>query len=38
MNLDGVFGLLSNVVWTNHGPCPAAGFETCGRGCGRAGR
>ena len=20
-NLDGVFGLLANVVWTNHGPC-----------------
>ena len=27
-NLDGVFGLLSNVVWTNHGPCSVAGFET----------
>jgi 2,3,4,5-tetrahydropyridine-2-carboxylate N-succinyltransferase len=27
-NLDGVFGLLSNVVWTNHGPCPVEGFET----------
>ncbi|MBP2476442.1 2,3,4,5-tetrahydropyridine-2-carboxylate N-succinyltransferase [Crossiella equi] len=26
-NLDGVFGLLANVVWTNHGPCPVAGFE-----------
>jgi 2,3,4,5-tetrahydropyridine-2-carboxylate N-succinyltransferase len=26
-NLDGVFGLLSNVVWTNHGPCPVDGFE-----------
>jgi 2,3,4,5-tetrahydropyridine-2-carboxylate N-succinyltransferase len=26
-NLDGVFGLLSNVVWTNHGPCPVEGFE-----------
>ncbi|GGS13528.1 2,3,4,5-tetrahydropyridine-2,6-dicarboxylate N-succinyltransferase [Actinokineospora fastidiosa] len=26
-NLDGVFGLLSNVVWTNHGPCAVAGFE-----------
>jgi 2,3,4,5-tetrahydropyridine-2-carboxylate N-succinyltransferase len=26
-NLDGLFGLLSNVVWTNHGPCPAEGFE-----------
>ncbi|MFY9806794.1 MAG: 2,3,4,5-tetrahydropyridine-2,6-dicarboxylate N-succinyltransferase [Pseudonocardiaceae bacterium] len=27
INLDGVFGLLSNVVWTNFGPCPVAGFE-----------
>ncbi len=26
-NLDGVFGLLSNVVWTNHGPCAVPGFE-----------
>ncbi|MGW0519133.1 2,3,4,5-tetrahydropyridine-2,6-dicarboxylate N-succinyltransferase [Crossiella sp. NPDC003009] len=26
-NLDGVFGLLANVVWTNHGPCPVPGFE-----------
>lgn len=27
INLDGVFGLLANVVWTNFGPCPVAGFE-----------
>ena len=27
MNLDGLFGLLQNVVWTNHGPCPVEGFE-----------
>ncbi len=27
MNLDGIFGLLANVVWTNHGPCPVEGFE-----------
>ncbi|HKN99170.1 MAG TPA: 2,3,4,5-tetrahydropyridine-2,6-dicarboxylate N-succinyltransferase [Pseudonocardiaceae bacterium] len=26
-NLDGIFGLLSNVVWTNFGPCPVDGFE-----------
>ena len=26
-NLDGMFGLLSNVVWTNHGPCDPDGFE-----------
>ncbi|ASR34294.1 2,3,4,5-tetrahydropyridine-2,6-dicarboxylate N-succinyltransferase [Prauserella marina] len=27
-NLDGMFGFLSNVVWTNHGPCPVEGFES----------
>lgn len=27
LNLDGVFGLLTNVVWTNQGPCLPAGFE-----------
>lgn len=27
INLDGVFELLSNVVWTNFGPCSVAGFE-----------
>ncbi len=26
-NLTGIFGLLSNVVWTNHGPCPVPDFE-----------
>jgi 2,3,4,5-tetrahydropyridine-2-carboxylate N-succinyltransferase len=26
-NLDGIFGLLANVVWTSHGPCPVPGFE-----------
>lgn len=26
-NLDGIFGLLNNVVWTNLGPCPVEGFE-----------
>ncbi|WP_196777037.1 2,3,4,5-tetrahydropyridine-2,6-dicarboxylate N-succinyltransferase [Haloechinothrix halophila] len=26
-NMNGVFGLLSNVVWTNFGPCPVEGFE-----------
>ncbi|KAB3523173.1 2,3,4,5-tetrahydropyridine-2,6-dicarboxylate N-succinyltransferase [Corynebacterium sp. zg254] len=25
-NLDGVFGKLNNVVWTNHGPCKVEGF------------
>jgi 2,3,4,5-tetrahydropyridine-2,6-dicarboxylate N-succinyltransferase len=28
VSLDGVFGLLANVVWTNYGPCAVAGFET----------
>jgi len=27
VNLEGQFGLLTNVVWTNHGPCPVPGFE-----------
>ena len=27
-NLDGIFGVLANVVWTNHGPCPPEDFET----------
>ncbi|MGJ9421147.1 2,3,4,5-tetrahydropyridine-2,6-dicarboxylate N-succinyltransferase [Aeromicrobium sp. CF3.5] len=27
LNLDGVFGLLTNVVWTSIGPCSVAGFE-----------
>ncbi len=26
-NLDGVFGLLTNVVWTSEGPCAVADFE-----------
>jgi 2,3,4,5-tetrahydropyridine-2-carboxylate N-succinyltransferase len=26
-NLDGIFGLLSNVVWTSAGPCAVDGFE-----------
>jgi 2,3,4,5-tetrahydropyridine-2-carboxylate N-succinyltransferase len=27
-NLDGLFGLLANVAWTDRGPCAVAGFET----------
>jgi 2,3,4,5-tetrahydropyridine-2-carboxylate N-succinyltransferase len=27
VNLDGIFGILNNVVWTNYGPCPVDGFE-----------
>jgi 2,3,4,5-tetrahydropyridine-2,6-dicarboxylate N-succinyltransferase len=26
--MDGVFGLLTNVVWTDAGPCPVEGFES----------
>jgi 2,3,4,5-tetrahydropyridine-2-carboxylate N-succinyltransferase len=28
VNLDGLFGVLPNVVWTNHGPCAVDDFET----------
>ncbi|MDD4868569.1 MAG: 2,3,4,5-tetrahydropyridine-2,6-dicarboxylate N-succinyltransferase [Mycobacterium sp.] len=27
LNAGGLFGVLTNVVWTNHGPCPIEGFE-----------
>ncbi|WP_156675149.1 2,3,4,5-tetrahydropyridine-2,6-dicarboxylate N-succinyltransferase [Mycobacterium sp. E2989] len=27
LNADGLFGVLTNVVWTNHGPCAIEGFE-----------
>ena len=27
-NLDGIFGVLPNVVWTDFGPCAVDGFET----------
>jgi 2,3,4,5-tetrahydropyridine-2-carboxylate N-succinyltransferase len=27
LNLTGLFGVLPNVVWTNHGPCAVDGFE-----------
>lgn len=26
-NLDGIFGVLTNVVWTSHGPCAVDDFE-----------
>jgi 2,3,4,5-tetrahydropyridine-2-carboxylate N-succinyltransferase len=26
-SLEGIFGLLANVVWTNYGPCEVEGFE-----------
>jgi tetrahydrodipicolinate N-succinyltransferase len=28
VNLDGIFALLTNVVWTSAGPCAVDGFET----------
>lgn len=28
INLDGIFGVLPNVVWTSHGPCAVEGFES----------
>jgi 2,3,4,5-tetrahydropyridine-2-carboxylate N-succinyltransferase len=28
LSLDGIFGALTNVVWTNFGPCQIEGFET----------
>jgi 2,3,4,5-tetrahydropyridine-2-carboxylate N-succinyltransferase len=28
VNLTGIFGVLPNVVWTNHGPCAVEDFET----------
>jgi 2,3,4,5-tetrahydropyridine-2-carboxylate N-succinyltransferase len=27
LNLTGIFDVLANVVWTNHGPCAVEGFE-----------
>ncbi len=27
LSLDGIFGLLANVVWTSQGPCAVEGFE-----------
>ncbi len=27
LNASGLFGVLTNVVWTNHGPCAIDGFE-----------
>jgi 2,3,4,5-tetrahydropyridine-2-carboxylate N-succinyltransferase len=27
ISLEGIFGVLSNVVWTDHGPCAVEGFE-----------
>ena len=38
VNLDGVFGKLSNVVWTNFGPCAVEGFEATRAKLSRHGR
>jgi 2,3,4,5-tetrahydropyridine-2-carboxylate N-succinyltransferase len=27
LSLDGIFGILNNVVWTSHGPCAVIGFS-----------
>ncbi|MFP5333682.1 MAG: 2,3,4,5-tetrahydropyridine-2,6-dicarboxylate N-succinyltransferase [Actinomycetes bacterium] len=27
VNVDGIFGVLANVVWTSHGPCSTVDFE-----------
>ena len=27
LSLNGIFGILPNVVWTNYGPCAVAGFD-----------
>ena len=27
LSLDGIFGILNNVVWTSHGPCAVSTFE-----------
>ncbi len=37
VSLDGQFGLLTNVVWTNHGPCAIDDFETVRGGLRRRG-
>ena len=37
LNLDGIFGLLTNVVWTTIGPCAVADFELTRARAGAAG-
>ena len=37
-NLDGLFGVLNNVVWTSEGPCSPEGFEQTRLGLVAAGR
>ena len=38
INLDGLFGLLANVVWTSAGPCAVEAFEQTRLRLGRAGQ
>ena len=36
--MDGIFGLLTNVVWTSAGPCAVEASSRPGRGCAAAGQ
>jgi 2,3,4,5-tetrahydropyridine-2-carboxylate N-succinyltransferase len=38
LNMDGIFGHLANVVWTNFGPCAVDGFEAVRRRLRRRGQ
>ena len=38
INLDGIFGVLANVVWTSAGPCAVQGFEDTRKRLRNAGR
>ncbi len=38
LNADGLFGVLTNVVWTNHGPCAIETSKPFAPGCAVAGR
>jgi len=38
INLDGIFGVLANVVWTSEGPCAVQGFEATRSRLSMAGR
>ncbi len=38
VNLDGIFGVLANVVWTSEGPCAVDGFEQTRLALSAAGR
>lgn len=38
ISIDGIFGVLNNVVWTSQGPCPVSGFEETRHRLAAAGR